>query len=190
MTDVQSTEDQREKMREGGGRHMRGQTWEGNKKRKGAKCCCGLYLEALGKDRVHVISCREGKQWSSGDWRWSAQCKEREWEEGEGRGWITWTESRSVWEALCLMCASQENEWWGLQLHFLLHWTVFNRNLFPLSQHLNTGFCSCCQPLSCQVLWGNAGKIVSLDFLLIVFWLNDSSSFILTVFQRRNFLII
>lgn len=124
----------------------------GKQKEKGSKVLLWTLPWRSGKDRVHVISCREGKQWSSGDWRLSAQCKEREWEEGEGRGWITWTESRSVWEALCLMCASRENEWWGLQLHFLLHWTVFNRNLFPLSQHLNTGFCSCSQPLSCQVL--------------------------------------
>lgn len=66
-------------------------------------------------------------------------------------------ESRSVWEPLCFMGAFWENKRWGLQLHFLLRWKVFNRNLYPLSWCLNTGFCFCFQP-------GNAGKTVPADF--------------------------
>ena len=54
--------------------------------------------------------CRGWGEYRGAEWRLEAE-HSTERARGWG-GWIIGTESWSVWEALCLMCASQQNEWW------------------------------------------------------------------------------
>lgn len=86
-----------------------------------------------------------GEQWSE-DWRLSAPQSKRE-AEAESQG------QRAGVQNVCF----SPGEWMmgRLQLHFLLHWMIFNWILLPSSQHLNTGLFAVYQPLCAQLLYGS-----------------------------------
>lgn len=111
MSDVLSGKEHGVSEREGGG-------GTSEDKQGGEEWKKKVYFEAPGEEHVHVIRTEshaegEGNTGAEGgvvEWGLEAEhCTERV--RGWG-GWIIGTESWSVWEALCLMCASQQNEWW------------------------------------------------------------------------------